>query len=883
VPGSNHSTVSRRNEVAPARSSKGGGPTAHDPAEGLNPSQVAVLELQRTVGNRAVTNAGPHQALAIQRGIFDRLRGKSPKPPPKTHEKTSATEMTSAEGANELMRVKDEVQKWLDLRDKLVSKGTAPDAAARMAFSQAPDHVKRYLPLHSEFDVVKREIDQARTVEGGIKQGKIGAGLEQHAKQHGYTQGVGDPMQAKPKDVEKELKEDQAFRRQLERRAERLLLGDREAASLELETAQESNNKAAILAAKKKLAALHGEKAVQDKLFEIALDAKVAIDQLTLTKIEEHKKALGVPRLSDAEKWRLREKAKATVRSQLEAGLDTSLADAGKVTGTIASVGSKVVKVGGRAAKPLTTSLTASQKTTFKGVLGSVGEGLKSVGGLFSSAVKLAGKVADRDSDKLDADANIEIAFEALKIVKQAATAARGTLKVIQTFDSTLGRDPGFMAAVPGLSIFAGTIGFVGNCVAVVPPADRLWSTTDAEKAAKDGGNEPLATALKRTLTENKIQVTTEITGAVANGIRISAAIIELVTAGGLGIPAAVKGASYALEGAKKVADFVALETLRGQTQEARKQGALQVEGSGKKLIKTDISYAIDTIILAAKKALQKEAARKPLTPEEQRLIGLLGAYGFQGREAGRLGMGELHERMLEKLDQDDEQATLKMKLEAGLEAAKKALADLAGGEKEKEYQDLDTYAKEQEAEANAEANKTTGDKVKEGLSTAGGYVKTIVTAPLKITKLGEMASEKSEKVKRLREIKNLTNYKDRSDRGRGFAVKEFGADLTESIAKLRKWIVATQPPDKAALYLKELNTLGEQTKITKKIGQQKATDARASTEKPTDRVISPALFSKGESLTFEQVRTLLTNPDLGKADREYLRYLLAQKAYKVA
>jgi hypothetical protein len=109
--------------------------------------------------------------------------------------------------------------------------------------------------------------------------------------------------------------------------------------------------------------------------------------------------------------------------------------------------------------------------------------------------------------------------------------------------------------------------------------------------------------------------------------------------------------------------------------------------------------------------------------------------------------------------------------------------------------------------------------------------------------------------------------------------VSQFGADLEKSIEKLRKFIVATQPKDKANVYLRELNTLSEQSKMGKKIGQKMEAEKRSEEDKVSDRVITPKLFEIGESLSFGEIRERLDNPALGKADREYLRYLLGKKA----
>jgi hypothetical protein len=491
--------------------------------------------------------------------------------------------------------------------------------------------------------------------------------------------------------------------------------------------------------------------------------------------------------------------------------------------------------------------------------------------------VKLAGTVSDRDNDKLDKDANYTIAEQSLKIVKSAATSTRGILKAVQYFNEALSKDPGIAQAIPGMTIAAGVIGFAGNVVAIQPPWERMVGTVGAEASMAKSGNEVVAGALKRSIFENKLQVTTEVVGMVANGIRVGASIAEIATAGGMGIPRAIILGSSALEGAKKASDFVRLEMMKGATQEARKQGALQVEGSGQKLIKTDITYAVDTIILAGKKALERKANGKN-DPGDDKLIELMASYGVAPSEAARLSLTEIHDRMMDKLGQDDDQETLKMKAKAGFEDAKKKLAELAGGDKDKGYKDLDTFAKEKAAEDEAKANETTGDMIKGGLKTAGGYALKVITAPAKITKLGEMAAEKKEKVRRLQEIKNLTNYKDRSDRGKGFRMGAFLSDIEDQIAKLARWIVATQPPEKAALYLKELNTLDEQKKITKKVGEKKAEELRAK-ESSTDRVITPALFAEGPGLSTDEILKRLGTPGLGKADRAYLKSLLAKAA----
>ncbi len=836
-----------------------------------------MLTAQRLVGNSAVVTAGPSLAgaFAVQRGIFDRF--KKAKAPLKSNEKTAAHEMTGAEGANEMMRVRGQVQALLNERDIQVANGTSVEKANEDVFSKAPPDVKRYLPLHSRWDVSKREVDKARNAEGGQRVGQVGAGLMEHARAHGYKPGVGSPLEAKPKDIQKELQEDQMWRRQMQRRAERFLAGEIAMAETSLETAQESGDTQAIKEAQKELDRLRGPGAFQEKLLEMAMEMQAAIKRVTAEKIEAHKAALKVDHLSEAEQWRLGEKARNKVRKDMEGGINSHLETAGDVAGKIGTTAPKVLKKAQKQAKPLTKGLDASQQGVFKGAMGSIGQGIKAIGGIFSQAVKLAGTVSDRDNDKLDKDANIAIAEQSLKIVKSAAASTRGILKSVQYFSDALSKDPGIAAAIPGMTIATSVIGFAGNVVTIQPPWERMVNTVRAEGSLSKAGNEVVAGALKRSIFENKLQVTTEVVGMVANGIRLGASIAEIASAGGMGIPRAIILASAALEGAKKASDFVRLDMMKGATQEARKQGALQVEGSGQKLIKTDITYAVDTIILAGKKALERQAAGKN-DPGDDKLIELMTSYGITPSEARRLSLTEIHDRMMDKLGQDDDQETLKMKAKAGFEDAKKKLAELAGGDKEKGYKDLDTYARDQEAEAEAEANQTTGDKVKAGFKTAGGYAMKAITAPLKLKKLGEMSAEKKEKVRRLREIKNLTNYKDRSDRGGGFMAKGYLGDIDGSIAKLARWIVATQPPEKAALYLKELNTVDEQKKITKKVGEKSAAELR-SKEKTTDRVISPGLVEKGESMSFSDVREMLANPNLTKADRNYLRVLLAKKA----
>jgi hypothetical protein len=869
-------------QQAPARRSVGAARTPVAPVPGpvLHPEHEAVLTAQRLAGNQAVVRAGPAAAgaIAVQRGFLDRFRkAKAPAPEKPTWEKQAANELTSDEGQNEFRRVKPKIDVYINDRNQLVAQGMSVEKANQEAFSKAPPDIRRYLPLHSEYDSTKREIDKARTEEGAKKTSQVAEGLKKHAQEHGYKVGIDSPFEAKPKDIAKELAEDQAFARQMQRRAERLIAGDIAAAEVTLETAKENGDSKGILDAQKQLDHLKGPHALQAKLFDMAMEMKVAIDEVTAQKIEEHKAMLKVDHLSAAEQWRLREKAKAKVRKDMEGGINSKLADAGKIVGTVGTVAPKVLKKGAKQAKPLTEKLTTAQQGTFKGVMGTIGAGIKSIGGIFSKAVKLASTISDKESDKLDKDANVQIAEQSLGIVKSAAGGARGLIKAVQHFNDTLGTDPGLAAAIPGVAIASGVIGFAGNVVSIQPPWERMTNTVKTEAAMTKAGNAVVATALKRSIFENKLQVQSEVVGMVANGIRVGSAIAEIATAGGMGIPRAIYLGATALEGVKSASDFMRMEMMRSATQDARKQGALQVEGSGQKLIKTDISYALDTIIMAAKKAIERKASGKFQSGDDD-LIAVLESYGIPRSQAARLSMGEIHEKMLDKLGTDDEQETLKMKAQAGFEDAKKALKDLAGGDKDKGYKDLDTYAKEQQQEAEREANMTTGDKIKEGFKTAGGYAKKIITAPLKITKLGDMAKEKSEKVRRLQEIKNITNYKDRSDRGRGFRIKEFGADISESVAKLAKWIVATQPPEKAAIYLKELHTLDEMNKMTKKVREKHEEQGR-SKEKTTDRVVTASLVDKGDSMSREDLAKMLGDKNLGKADREYVKYLLQKKA----
>lgn len=841
-------------------------PTPEQKTSTTTPQQQLVLDTQTSVGNKAVSE------LALQRDFLGTIKaklGRAPKPPTPTHEKTKAKQMTHEEGQQEMARVKQQVQEFIDLKNKLESKGASPEAAAKMAYDSAPPDIRRYLPLTSDFDVAKRLIDKERLEEGAKKQSQISKGLQDHAKKYGYQQGGKDPIAAKPSDIEKDIKKDRDFMRQLERIAERRIRTQKETLLAQFESAKEAKNTKTMRQALEKMKPLEGENALQNEMFTIALDAKAAVENKYRKLVEEQKKELKLEVLSQPEHWRLMEEAKHKVRKDMEQGdLDPDLATAGSVVGTIGSIGSKVAKgtkiIGGK-------TVPESAKSLFKGTTEAIAGGLKAVGGIFSKSVKLAGTLSDVKAGKGDIDSDIEIAGHILAIIKDAAAGARSGIKAAQTLNDALGKDPGLAAAVPGLGIFAASVGIVANVVDIIPPSDRLNETLKGKKSALGANNDVLAGAFGRTTIENSYMVATEVVGAISNMIRIAAGIVELATAGGFGIPMAIKGAATVLDGAMTAAEFLKKESLRAQTQDARKKGALQLEGSGEKLIKTDVTYAVDMIATAGMKAAEKKKSGKPLTGSEQAILNVLAAYGLSSAEVGRLSMGEIHEKMMDKLKQDDEQKTLGMKAKEGLKAVKEAISELGG--KEEKYESLDEYARKQEEEA----NKGIGDTIKGGLKKAGGYVVKAVTAPAKIVKLHEMRKEKSEKLDRLVAIKNEVNYKDRSDRGTGYKVANFGVDLEKSILKLRHFIIQTQPKEKVPDLLKRLNTVAEEAKISKGL-KEKAEEQNRARAKVTDRVITPGFVEKTQDWSLDQIQEALLNDKLTWADEKYLYYLQKQK-----
>lgn len=844
----------------------------------VRPAEALLLTAQRNIGNAAVASLGA--AAVVQR--------LNPGP---THTKTRAKEMTSDEGLREHKRVVAEVEQRLQKRAALLKGGTAPEIAARVAFHDAPADILRYLPLFADADIDKQAIDRVRTAEAGERHSAVSEAMAKHAAEHGYEHGKGDPSQAKPKTLAKELEEEKAFERQKQRIVERDLRGRALGAEVELEAAKASGDKKLIAEAERKLAELTGPNAFHVAMMQFEADRRRMVLDAYAAKLKQRSKDLGNVPLTEAEKQRQREKAEKKIDKQIEGGLNPRLVTAGKVMGGIGSHGAKAVKhAGKRIVTPAVKKHDDSKATgsKVKGSLGSIGTIVSSIGGLFSKAVKLASTVNDKKTGQSDQYTDAKIAEQSAGIVKLVFAKAKAVMKIVQAFDTAAKTDPGLLQAIPGVSIFAAGAGIAGNAAASVEPVDRLVKAKAAIAATPDA---VLRTALERTEMESALSVSSEAVGFGVNVTKIILSIVEAATVGGFGVPAALKLGLTAVKQAKDMADRVTLEIYRSKTQDARKKGALQVEGSGERLMKVDIGYAADKVIMAAQAALAKPEATR--NAADDAVIAVIESFGISPAEAARLTMREMHERVLDKLGQDDEQETLRMKMAAAVKEAKEVIDSLGGPDKTKDM-DLDEYKRH----IDTKPKQSTGQKLL-------GYLKKVPDLPAAAGKavkgVIDDAADKEEKIRKLHKVKQALAYKDHSNRSQRLIFKNFvfssSDDIDASRDKLRHWIMKHPDLDdgQKKRWIGELLTEAERKKM-KKVSEQADKRAQAAQASPEERVIDPVLFEEAQKQGTRKLEAMMAaGPDydpaseglsskdhLGPADVAYLKHLLAERSGKL-
>lgn len=798
----------------------------------------AVLALQAAAGNQAVAAALGPGTVPVQ-CFANPFKKKAKKPEP--------LELTPAEKKGLLDSVKDEVRALVEKKEALVEGGMDPSDAELAVYGDAPAHLKPYLPLMDEFDIVKRKVDRGRNDAGAAMVGKTGKAVEDRAKKLGYTVGSGVGVDIKAKDVTKQLKEKRAERRAFEKKAYEKLVLKREQARSRKETAEAGGDRDAVVKAEAELTKLNESDALDREIsaLEVELGGTILkkIGQAETKFYAEH----GTP-ANKAEKWEIARLAREEALDDLMHNRIEPLETAGKVVGGI-----------GMAAKPLSKGvIKAGEKLQvggpFEQIATGAGAALKGVCGAFSGVVKIVGKAQDLQGGRYDKDTKIELASA---VLGSTAKLAKSASKAVDAFTGPMGllasSAPAF-EAVPGLGIVANVLSMAASALTMVPPAQRVAALLSAIASSSDG---VLVTALGRTSLENGLQVSTEAVVIAANIVMLAANIAELASAGGLGVPAAVKALARGAIVAKKVADAVTYDLMASKTQKARQAGVAQDEGSGKKLIGTDVTYAVDTIIVKAK--------GRPADPEA---LKVLESYGLTRAEIARYDFDELHEKLMDKLDTDDDQKTHATQAKEKVTDLKDKI--LGDDDKEEEWRSLEDEIHDPKKE------KGIADKLKK-------IPKAITGLPGKIT--GEL-SEKDEKATRVRMVKNMVGYRGDRDRGRWSAFKHFmkgGDSIRESEERLREYIVARIDSPQKEVLLAGLLTNKETAKTAKKGKAKREAEGRAK-EPLTDRVVTSWLPDLVSQLSVARLWQLLEDPkvQLTRADQRYVYWTLEQRGAAV-
>ena len=889
-----------------------------------------VLALQAQVGNQAVA-----QALAVQRGGNTKNPAKSdtaaqikdltPKER-KWYGKKKEKKLTPEEKIARDKQVAD-VIKAVSLKVDacvkeyydLVAKGMPQQEAAKKVFDAAPPDVKPHLPLKSEFDILRREINEKRQQEASGMDIEATALLKSHAKEHGYVPGQGDPVEMSEKEAAKTVLEEQRFQRQLERQAERRLAGRLEEAEMNLEDAKKAKDPVAIKNAEEEVALLKSDKKVDVMLAEMQAEQLEAFERIRNRKIVEHRKKRGVGEpggpadLSPAEFDWIDQRSREKVREAVASGVNVSYlarGDAEKyaamaqaipsneklkaagnwASGKTAQVGYIAGNVGAKKGAGViggfvndsTTGATPGMAGDIFAPLGAgLGKSFKVIGGSFAKIIKILGQIGDLQSAKSDDDTKYELAGNVVGLAQNAANAARTGMRAAKKFSDLVATDPGLMTAIPIASIVVSAISIIGHVINSIPPSKRMFSTIGAWLDAKKNKKNTLVTSYTRSSLESQLALSTEVTAITGDLAIIGLSIAEVATGGGYGAPAGLKLGIRAIVYAKKASDWFVLEGYRIATEKARTGVIAGKEGASQGLFQSDITYALDAIIMAA----QGDKAKNKAPDKQARSV--VSSYGIPDSEIDRLTMREIHVRMLNKVKQDDEQKSVYTKgkdaWDSLVETAEEKIPFLKDDDEDADLP-LDEWAKKKREKKEAKELENFGDKVGGyGKKIGGGALKGVDYVTVALDEgIEDLTLEKREKLRRIVEVKNKLNYKGKSDRNANWYITNgLMRDELVSERKLRAYIVRTYPQEEAQLFLRELDTEAEREKREKK--EKKAAEAAEKEAKGAAPAgaVSKDLRDAASKMSYAEIQAKLKDVSLSPADADFLTQL-ADKASRL-
>ena len=269
----------------------------------------------------------------------------------------------------------------------------------------------------------------------------------------------------------------------------------------------------------------------------------------------------------------------------------------------------EAVRQGKRADKQLATGQSQWQDQKLPQGDGSKAkEGIGQVTGILSglmSAVSSAFQMVDSIEKSWEA----KDPYEGLKAAKAGATGLDGLVSVAKSsanlaklIDSSV--SDGVKSVIPGLDIASSALSMVRGVTDVATAGMRQRETDltmfEARAGSTDKVNVMVYPMMKvsQVYTKHLEQTCWSLGVSILN---FSASVAQVASAGGFGIPAAIKAATAVIDNLHKIAHYIASKVLNTMAKRAEKESAvMHVEGGAEDELRRHPKMAVDGIILKA-------------------------------------------------------------------------------------------------------------------------------------------------------------------------------------------------------------------------------------------------------------------------------------------
>ena len=235
-------------------------------------------------------------------------------------------------------------------------------------------------------------------------------------------------------------------------------------------------------------------------------------------------------------------------------------------------------------------------------------EGIGLVTGILSglmTAVSSAFQMVDSIEKSWDA----KDPYEGLKAAKAGATGLDGLVTVAKSSANLAklidtGVAEGVKQVIPGLDIAASALGMVRGITDVATAGMRQRETDLSMFEARAGSTDKVDVMVYPLMKVSQVytkHLEQTCWSLGVNVINFSASVAQVASAGGFGVPAALKAATAVVDNLHKIAHYIASKILNMMATKAQKESAvMHVEGGAEDELRRHPKMAVDGIILKA-------------------------------------------------------------------------------------------------------------------------------------------------------------------------------------------------------------------------------------------------------------------------------------------